>query len=139
MQYWKPFRAVFWDYLIHKESKFNGDRGTLTRKHLAVKRIVHIGKESDNLEETEHLGVGDEAYQRYANGSANGKLPEDWRDSILKLKPQDVKRFGISRQVLSYWKGRIRKGETIEVYGKTGTKLKRAMQNGMDRKRILKE
>jgi hypothetical protein len=119
------------------ESKFNGDNGILTRKHLKVKRITHIGKESDNLEETKHLGVGDDAYQRYADGSAKGKLPEDWRDIILKLKPQDVKRFGISRQVLSYWKGRIRMGKPIEVYEKTVIKLIKVMRKVINRSRYI--
>ena len=57
-----------------------------------------------------------------------GQNADDLSDFILSLQPHMAKRFGISRQVLSYWKGRIRMGKTIEVYGKTGNKLKRVMQ-----------
>lgn len=139
LQYWKPFGSVFWDYLDHKESKFDGDRGILTRKHLMVKRIVHIGKESDNLEETVHLGVGDDAYQIYAGGSGKGKLAEDLREFILSLKPQTAKKFGIAESTLKRWKRQIRIREPFEIYGKTGTNLKRAMQRGTGRKRGLKQ
>lgn len=55
------------EYTDHPESKFeNGDRcGTMRRRHLLADSIRYIGKESNELEETEALGVDDESYVEY--------------------------------------------------------------------------
>ena len=125
MQYWKPFGAVFWDYLNHKESKFNGDRGLLTRRHLRVKRVIHIGKESDNLEETEHLGVGDDSYQLYLGDLEKAIKKEDLEAFIRNLKPQMAHKHGISRSTLFYWKEQIRDGNRYWISESNGRKLNR--------------
>ena len=66
IEYWKPMHTVFWDYLNHPESKFDGNTGKLERKHLHVRTIMHIGKESDNLDVANVMGVQDGAYTVYA-------------------------------------------------------------------------
>lgn len=62
-QYWKPFWQIFTKYLNHPESKMEGDVGILERKHVNVTGIIHIGKESDELEESGLLGVGSGSYE----------------------------------------------------------------------------
>jgi hypothetical protein len=65
--YWKTLDKTIEEYIDHPESKFqNGDRcGTMRRMHLKVNSIHVIGKESNELEETEALGLGDESYVEY--------------------------------------------------------------------------
>lgn len=70
MQYWKPFVNVFWDYVNHPEAKFDGDIGVLKRKHVVVGSVVHIGKESNNLEQAGVLGVQGDDYDLQELGRA---------------------------------------------------------------------
>lgn len=78
----------------------DGDVGILERKHVNVIGIVHIGKESNNLEESELLGVDSGSYEIYENvknlDSRFKKIAKD----VLKLKPKDVKKVEISKQTL---------------------------------------
>ena len=57
--YWKPMDFVLEDYITHKESKLEGDSGVLKRRHLAINQdsIRYIGKESNELEQSEIFGV----------------------------------------------------------------------------------
>ncbi|MEX0911601.1 MAG: hypothetical protein WDZ43_05695 [Nitrosopumilaceae archaeon] len=64
-EFWKPFWDTFREYLDHPESKFEGDVGVLERKHVTVSRVLHIGKESNNLDESEFLGVDSDSYEIY--------------------------------------------------------------------------
>lgn len=97
MQYWKPFGDVFWQYIDHPEAKFDGDIGVLTRKHVAINSVMHIGKESNNLEQAEILGVQDNDYVIYSN--AIDQLLAH-KEKILAAKPKDVVGFGISQRTL---------------------------------------
>ena len=56
---------IFWDYVNHPESKFEGDVGVLDRKYVTVSRVMHIGKESNHLDESEVLGVDADSYETY--------------------------------------------------------------------------
>ncbi|WP_440951591.1 hypothetical protein [Methanococcoides sp. FTZ1] len=40
-------------YVEHPEHKFNGDTGTLERKHVHSDGVVYIGKEANNIDEQE--------------------------------------------------------------------------------------
>jgi len=95
----------------------------MTRKHLAVKRIVHIGKESDNLEDTEHFGIGDDAYQVYADGSAKVQKDNDLRAFILNLKPQIVHKYGISKLQIIRMRNKIKAGIELNLSWKNKNKL----------------
>jgi len=65
--YWKTLDRTIEEYIDHPESKFqNGKRsGTMRRRHLYAQSICYIGKESNELEEAEVLGVDDETYVQY--------------------------------------------------------------------------
>lgn len=65
--YWKTLKRTVEEYIDHPESKFeNGERcGTMHRRHLAVDSIRYIGKEANELEESEILGTDDESYVEY--------------------------------------------------------------------------
>jgi hypothetical protein len=65
--YWKPLDEVFEDYVSHSESKLDGDIGKLQRKHIVIDKscIRYIGKESNELEEAEVVGVDEDDYIQY--------------------------------------------------------------------------
>ncbi|MCV0367242.1 MAG: hypothetical protein K5798_08295 [Nitrosopumilus sp.] len=98
--YWKPLDVVFKDYVNHKEVKFDGGIGILERKHVRISSIVHIGKESNGLDESELFGLDESSYEIYQNESAIDEKFRELAPKILELKPRDVKEFGISKQTL---------------------------------------
>jgi len=67
--YWKQLLSVIRDYLNHPESKFlNGDEvGKMKRRHLFISEegIRYIGKEANEIEDTEILGVSADSYVEY--------------------------------------------------------------------------
>jgi len=80
----------------------------LERKHVNVIGVIHIGKESNNLEESEFLGVDDTSYETYEDVENLDSKFKKLAPSILKLNPRDVKKFGISKQTLWNVKKNIR-------------------------------
>jgi len=70
--YWNTLDKMVEDYIDHPESKFrNGDKtGKMRRRHLVVNKINHIGKEANELEETEVLGINENSYVEYGKESA---------------------------------------------------------------------
>ena len=110
----KEYWAIFWDtiqqYMAHKESKFeNGaDDGVLERMHVTVSEIKHIGKETDELDLVDILGVDEDSYVEYSDRESIEADFQMYADEILKLAPKDVKGFGIERGYLSILKGKIR-------------------------------
>lgn len=107
MEYWKSLWDTFQEYLRHQESKFDGDTGILKRKHVDVSKIVHVGKESNNLDESEALGVDSDSYETYENIEDLDCKFRKIAKKVLKLNPRDVKKLGISRQTLFNTKIRI--------------------------------
>ena len=76
--YWKKLDQTIEEYIDHPESKFeNGTRsGAMHRMHLNVKSIHYIGKEANELEETEIVGLDDSAYVEYLPlVTGNNKVP----------------------------------------------------------------
>ena len=65
--FWKRLDTTVEEYVDHPESKFeNGDRcGTMRRRHLRADSIHYIGKEANELEETQILGIDEETYVGY--------------------------------------------------------------------------
>lgn len=108
IQYWKSLWDWFEEYLRHPESKFDGDVGVLQRKHVRISDIVHIGKESNGLDESELFGLNDSSYEIYQNESEIDDKFRKLAPMILELKPKDVKEFGISKQTLWNAKKKIR-------------------------------
>ena len=119
-QYWKPFWDIFLEYLRHPEAKFEGETGILKKKHIVADRILYIGKESNNLDESEILGVDSDGYEIYENLENLDKKFKELIPRILELKPRDVKKFGISKQTLWNVKNNI----NLEQIHKISTKIK---------------
>ncbi|MDE2589861.1 MAG: hypothetical protein KGL95_09395, partial [Patescibacteria group bacterium] len=119
-QYWKTFWSTFRDYLGHHESKFDGNTGILARKYVDVIGIVHIGKESNNLEESEVLGTSSDSYEIYENIENIEQRFIKIAKDVLKLNPRDVKKFGISKQTLWNVKRKIK----LNQYNKISNKIK---------------
>ena len=55
--YWKRLSEFLFVYINHNDNKYDGDIGELKRKQIDIGNIEHIGKESNNLEESDILGV----------------------------------------------------------------------------------
>jgi len=62
--YWKTLQSSDESYIGRPESKFRdgNETGKLHRRHVKVQQICYIGKESNELEQTEALGVDKDAY-----------------------------------------------------------------------------
>ena len=77
-------------YIRHNDNKFEYDyKGIALRKHIIAERIRCIGKETNNLDETQTTGINEEDYLEYENLWA-------FYNWILSLKREDVKDKGIS-------------------------------------------
>ena len=87
--------GFLFEYMNHPESKFEGDRGILSRKDIRVREIVYIGKESDKLNEVSITGVGDEIYSIYK--SEPGKL-EYYEKIILGTFYTEVEKTGFDKK-----------------------------------------
>ena len=106
-------------YLEHLEPKFDGD-GVLQRKHVRITSIVHIGKESNGLDESEVFGLDDSSYEIYRDEPNIDERFKEIAPKVLMLKPKDVKEFRISKQTLSNVKNKIRHNQ----FHRISTKIK---------------
>ena len=91
--YWKPLSEFLFDYFEHNDNKYEGTLGELKRRHIEIGDIGHIGKESNNLDETEVIGISDNNYVIYDN-----KTEQKIIDVIKKLTPKQAKASGISKE-----------------------------------------
>lgn len=101
IQYWKDLSQIFWDYLNHPESKFDGDIGILHRKHLQISNVITIGKESNDLEDSEIIGVDNRSYVLYQNQKLD-------KERILNMSVKEAKQLGIAKNQLYRIKNSIR-------------------------------
>lgn len=85
--------------------------------------MIHIGKESNNLEESEFLGVDSGSYETYEDIRNLDKRFKKIAPSILKLKPKDVKKFGISKQTLWNIKQKIGVNQVNRISNKIKIQL----------------
>lgn len=122
-QYWKLFWDVFLDYLNHPELKFDGDVGILQRKHVVVTGVIHIGKESNRLDESELFGLDDSSYEIYPDESEIDKKFKELAPKILELKPKDVKEYGISKQTLWNVKQMIETNQLLRISNRNKIRL----------------
>ena len=106
--YWKPFSEFLFGYMDHNDGKYEGDMGELRRKQIIINDIEHIGKESNNLEESEVLGVSDNDYVIYDN-----KTEQKISDVIKNMTTKDAKRIGLSKRHLFRLKKKIKEGKKI--------------------------
>ena len=108
MAYWKSLQDVLIQYIRHNDHKFDYIDHAAQRKHIIVDRIRYIGKESNNLDESEILGIDEDSYLEYEN-------IKEFYDWILKLKPKDVKDEGISKMALWKVKDRVNRGKVQKL------------------------
>lgn len=88
--------------------------------NVVVSEIKHIGKESNNLDESEILGVNSDGYEIYENFDNIDEKFAKIAQKVLELKPRDVKGFGISKQTL--WN--IKKKITLRKITRISRKVK---------------
>ena len=102
----------------HNDNKYDGDIGELRRKQIIINDVEHIGKESNNLKESEVIGVSDNDYVIYDN-----KTEQKIADVINNMATKDARRIGLSKRHLFRLKKRIKEGKKIELERKTLKKL----------------
>ena len=102
----------------HKDNKYEGDIGELRRKQINIGEIEHIGKESNNLEESEVIGVSDNDYVIYDNKSA-----QKITDVIRNMTTKDAKHIGLSKMQMFRLKKKIKEGKNIALKRKTVKRL----------------
>jgi len=107
-EYWYTLEDVLTSYVRHNDNKFDYDNeGIAHRKHIIANRIRYIGKETNNIDETNITGLNDGSYLEYENLS-------EFHEWILSLKPKDVKEIEISERGLRNVKQKIRKGNGMK-------------------------
>ena len=113
--YWKTLEFALGDYIDHKESKLEGDSGVLKRRHLTINRdsIRYIGKESNELEESEIVGVSKENTVEYVNHQ------KKIREIIESLTLEKALDLGISRRTYFNLQKKIKENKTIKLKNKT--------------------
>ncbi|MCH7969160.1 MAG: hypothetical protein IH841_07960, partial [Thaumarchaeota archaeon] len=113
--YWKPLSQVFLDYINHKESKLKGNSGFLSRLHLTIQKssVHYIGKESNELEESNVIGISNDNYTNYV----------DIENKILQIKPSNAYRFNLSRGNLINLQKKIKNKIPIKLQNRTLTKI----------------
>lgn len=119
-EYWKRFSDVILEYLRNPESKLDGNEGILKRKSIVVSTIIHIGKESNDLEKVQTFGLDSNSYVVYENENELERKFKELSNKILLLSPKDVRKFGISRQTL--WN--VKQNITASNYEHISTRIK---------------
>jgi hypothetical protein len=114
--YWKTLLEVFDAYIDHPESKFEGNLGQLRRKHLIIDKysIIYIGKETNELEESEVVGFDLDNYTHYIN----------WKEMFAKLNEADARKVGLPRRTFYDLKKKFEEGDTFSIRKKTIRKLR---------------
>ena len=102
----------------HNDNKYDGNIGELRRKQIVIGEIEHIGKESNNLEESEVIGVSDNDYVIYDN-----KTEQKIANVIKNMTTKDARRIGLSKRHLFRLKKGIKEGKKIVLKSKTVKKL----------------
>jgi len=123
-EYWRNLSEVYTGYFNHKEVKFDNDIGCLQRKSITIKNIIHIGKESSNLELTNIIGIGNdvdnvEEYRQIndlklkRNSKLRNYIDKQFdiiKNRILDLHQVNLSRFGIHKIMLYRVKKSIKDG-----------------------------
>jgi hypothetical protein len=112
--YWKPLSEVFFEFYEHKEEKFDGNVGELRRKHITIEDINFIGKESNNLEQTEVTGVSNDDYVYY-----NDNFKQKIMKKMETLTIEEARSAGISDWQFYYLKKKRKNNEIPKFKKKT--------------------
>lgn len=99
----------------HRENKFDGDSGVLERKDVMISDVIHIGKESNGLDESELFGLDEDSYVLYSDVESLEKEFRELSPRILKLKHKDVRELGVSKQTLWNIKNKIKTKELYKI------------------------
>ena len=102
----------------HNDGKYDGGIGELRRKQINIGEIEHIGKESNNLEESEVIGVLDGDYVIY-----DSKTEQKITDVIKNMTTKDAKYIGLSKMQMFRLKKKVQQGKQIVLKKKTVKKL----------------
>ena len=108
MHCWKPFSEFLFGYIDHNDGKYDDDIG----------EIEHIDKESNNLEESEVIGVSDSDYVIYDN-----KTEQKIADIIRDMTTKDARHIGLSKRHLFRLKKKIKEERNILLKKRTFAKL----------------
>jgi hypothetical protein len=119
--YWKPISELFFDYIDHKEEKYDGDNGILRRRHVIIDDVEYIGKESNNLEESEIIGVQDDYTVIYKDRITDNNT--DLTRIIMLITPLHAAKVRLSKRQLMRLRKKVRNGEPIKLRNKTVRKL----------------
>jgi len=113
--YWKTLSETFEDYCNHPESKSSGNIGHLKRLKIKISKssINYIGKESNNLDESNTTGIDSESYTRYENIA----------EKILDIRPKDAWKIGISRSNLISLQNKVNQNKSIGLHHETRQKI----------------
>ncbi|MCL4373936.1 MAG: hypothetical protein M1279_01675 [Candidatus Marsarchaeota archaeon] len=106
----------------HNDNKYDGDIGELRRKQIDIGEIEHIGKELNNIEESEVIGVSDNDYVIYDN-----KTEQKITGVINNMTIKQAKQAGISKRNLRYLKMKVREGKHIRFKRKTLLRLNKVV------------
>lgn len=108
----KSYRRALARHHLHSEMKFLGgaddQRGILRRRHVQAWAVIPIGKETDNLEERETLGEGDDAVQWSMAGHDRAKIAVDIEEVLKAHKISDrtlCKQASVSHHTLADLRG----------------------------------
>ena len=85
-----------------------------------MNKIIHIGKESNKLEETNVLGVGEDGYQHYGSIGDDGEL----REMIYEINPKVADKLEISRSERFRLKKMVRENLPLKISKTTRRKLR---------------
>jgi len=114
--YWHSLESILTSYVRHDDQKFEYVDNKAVRRHIITDRIRYIGKESNNLEGSQVIGIDDNSYLEYANN-------KEFYEWILTLKPKDVRDKAISERGLRNFKLKIRNGNGLKNRSKIAKML----------------
>ncbi len=111
--FWKPMADVLFEYASHPEAKSDGDVGILERKEVVVRRVRHIGKETNELEQASAMGVDGDGCTEYV----------DFRAIIMGMSREEAEKRGISRRNYFMLRKKYKEGKPFRINKSTQKRL----------------
>jgi hypothetical protein len=117
--FWKNMESVLEDYIEHKESKLEGNSGVLKRRHLTINQdsIRYIGKESNELEQSQVFGISKKDTIEYVNHQ------KKIREIIASLILENALKMGLDRREFYRLKKKLESDKLIVFRKKILEKL----------------